>query len=260
MHLSIYKHNCCKRGNKMKIIKCRIADFNITFHTELTQFNTIMKEYISDFDVADFDFNLSQTQITNEKKEYKFIETNDRHAIFESAALLREFAEQLPKHNAFLLHSACFSVEGIGVAFTAVSGTGKTTHMKLWKKHLCKKLTAINGDKPIIRFFENEPETPYAYGTPWNGKERYGHNLRTKLQHICFIERSETNFVEQIKKEDAINLLFKQVYASKDPVVMMNTIKLIDRLLNCCKLWKIHCNMEVEAAQIAYEAIFNGNF
>ena len=84
----------------------------------------------------------------------------------ESSAILRSIAEWLPLNNSFLLHSAVFEVNDSGVALAAHSGTGKTTHMLLWQKLLGDKLKIINGDKPIIRFFENEPETPYAYGTP----------------------------------------------------------------------------------------------
>ena len=36
----------------------------------------------------------------------------------------------------------------------------------------------------------------------------------------------------------------------------MNTVGLIDRLLSSCKLWEIRCNMDISAAETAYEAIF----
>ena len=207
---------------------------------------------------ANFDnvFKVSKKDI---KQNIKDLELKVGPYYYEYLAILRCISEWLPLHNAFLLHSACFDVEGTGVAFAAHSGTGKTTHMNLWQKLLGDKMVVVNGDKPIVRFFDDEPETPYAYGTPWNGKEHLGQNMRTKLQHICFIERSETNFVEPMKKEDVIDLMFNQVYMPKDPVAVMNTMQLIDRLLSCCKLWKIHCNMEDEAAKIAYEAIFRPN-
>lgn len=184
-------------------------------------------------------------------------ETNEPRGLIEGTELHRNVAEWLPLHNAFVLHSACFDVDGVGVAFAAHSGTGKTTHMQLWQELLRDKMVIVNGDKPIVRFFDDEPETPYAYGTPWNGKEHLGCNMRTPLKHICFIERSETNFVEKIDKSDAIERIFNQVYMPKDPVAVMNTMQLIDRLLSCCKLWTIHCNMEPEAAEIAYNTIFN---
>ena len=118
-------------------------------------------------------------------------------------------------------------------------------------------MAIVNGDKPIVRFFDDEPEIPYAYGTPWNGKEKLGCNMRTPLKHICFIERSETNFVEPLEKEVAINRIFNQVYMPKDSVALSSTMQLVDRLLSNCKLWIIHCNMDISAAQTAYNTIFN---
>lgn len=209
----------------------------------LTDQNEYDIKIITDYDQLDFEWRSSEEE---HSKGY-----------IESIYLLRELSDILPLHNAFVLHSACFDVDGVGVAFAAHSGTGKTTHMNLWQEFLGDKMTVVNGDKPIVRFFDDEPETPYAYGTPWNGKERLGCNMRTPLKHICFIERSETNYVEKIDKSDAINRIFNQVYKPKDPVAVMNTMSLIDRLLSCCNLWIIHCNMEDDAAETAYNAIFN---
>lgn len=184
--------------------------------------------------------------------------------------LLREISELLPQNQAFLLHSASFEVDGRGVVFCAISGTGKTTHMLNWQKLLKDKLTIINGDKPFIRFFDkdfckknnlNIPDgtkfgIPYAYGSPWCGKENLSCNMRTPLKHICFIERSETNFVTKISKEDAVNRIMQQVYIPKDPVALSKTLELVNRLINSCNLWIIHCNMEPESAEVAYKAIF----
>lgn len=231
----------------------KIADFNIDFKNQYPHFPHIANKYLTSSVNADvvFAHNISELQIENcGLKKFS-------NAYLEEVFFQRKIAEWLPLHNAFVLHSACFDVDGIGVAFAAHSGTGKTTHLRLWYKLFNNKMLVVNGDKPIVRFFDDEPETPYAYGTPWNGKEHLGCNMRTKLQHICFIERSETNFVEPMNKEDAIERIFNQVYMPKDPVAVVNTMQLIDRLLSCCKLWKIHCNMEPEAAEIAYDAIFN---
>lgn len=189
-----------------------------------------------------------------------------------SITTYRGIAEWLPKRGAFVVHAATFDVDGEGVALCALSGTGKTTQMLNWQKYLGEKMTIVNGDKPIIRFFDKDfceqkglkiPEgtefgVPYAYGTPWNGKERYGCNMRTKLKHICFIERSETNFVIKIDKADAVERIMKQVYIPKDPEALHKTLELVNRLINSCDLWIIHCNMDIESAEIAYKAIIGG--
>lgn len=218
-----------------------------TFKIIATPYITSSRKYDLFINVSDNDLDIEQNYAERE---------NMGRGKLHSSAVQRKIAEWLPFNNAFLLHSACFDVDGVGVAFAAHSGTGKTTHMRLWQELLGDKMVVVNGDKPIVRFFEDEPETPYAYGTPWNGKEKLGCNMRTKLKHICFIERSEKNYVEPIGKADVIDRIFNQVYQPRDPMAVINTMKLIDRLLSCCNLWIIHCNMEKEAAEIAYKSIF----
>ena len=237
------------------MFKCRIADLNIEVNEVYKGVRILTKPFQCEFESPDIVINSSQ-EIIDYEKSISEDKTKPAKSFYEKNVVYRMIAAQMLDFNGAVLHSACFDVDGVGVAFAAHSGTGKTTHMNLWQKYLGDKMVVVNGDKPIVRFFDDEPETPYAYGTPWNGKERLGCNMRTKLQHICFIERSETNFVEPMNKEDAIDHIFNQVYMPKDPVAVLNTMQLIDRLLSCCKLWTIHCNMEEEAAKIAYDTIF----
>ena len=235
-------------------MKCVIADFNIDFSYDIQRTEPALEEYKREFDSADVIIEVSEKDKNEEAQSAEVWHGDGQLTFF---VCLRKLASWIPLNGAFVCHSACFDVDGVGVAFAAHSGTGKTTHMNLWQKLLGDRMTVVNGDKPIVRFFDDEPKTPYAYGTPWNGKEHLGCNMRTPLKHICFIERSETNFVEKLDKAEAINRIFNQVYKPKDPIAVMNTMTLIDRLLSCCNLWIIHCNMEDDAAETAYNAIFN---
>lgn len=233
---------------------CKMADFIIEFHNnggnfqKLEEFCGCSRRKTDMFIKVTKDEAFAERAISGNKDLFL--------GDYAVSNALRKIAEWIPLHGAFLLHSACFDVNGTGVAFAAHSGTGKTTHMLLWQKLLGDKMTVVNGDKPIVRFFEDEPETPYAYGTPWCGKEHLGCNMRTPLKHICFIERADKNSCEPLDKSDAVNLIFNQVYMPKDPAAMMKTMQLIDRLLSCCTLWKIRCNMESDAAETSFNAIF----
>ena len=238
-------------------MNCKISDFNITINGKYIFMQKNCESYNSKSLDADITINITDKDI-----EYERLCADNVYSTSALAATsaYRKLAEWLPLHNAFVLHSACFDVGGEGVVFAAHSGTGKTTHMLLWQKLLGDKMTIVNGDKPIVRFFEDEPNIPYAYGTPWNGKERLGCNMRTPVKHICFIERSETNYVDKMQPSEIINLIFNQVYMPKDPIAVANTIQLINRFINSCSLWKIHCNMDISAAETAYNAIFKSSF
>ena len=233
-------------------MKCRFADINYDISNINKGVENRCKEYfISNDAVCDEKIVITADDINSEKNDCGY-----SPQYLEFIALCRKISNKLPLHNAFLLHSAVFEVKGDGVALAAASGTGKTTHMLLWQRLLGEDLTIINGDKPFVRFFENEPETPYAYGSPWNGKEGLSCNKRVPLRHICFIERAEENSCEPISTNEAINLLFKQLYIPKDPATAAIGLALTNKLITSCKLWRIRCNMNISAAQTAYNAIF----
>ena len=137
---------------------------------------------------------------------------------------------------------------------SAISGTGKSTHTRLWREMLGERAVMVNDDKPIIRVQDG---TVTVFGTPWNGKEQLGCNMRTPLRHICFIERAEQNSCEPMTDtSEAINRIFNQVYMPKDPVALAKTMELINRLIDSVSLWKIKCNMDPSAAAVAYNTIF----
>lgn len=234
-------------------MKCRVADFNVEFVHHYAHLARMCAAYSAEFDTPDFFIEIPHDEIEKGLAELP-VESNLE--CFEGVLAYRLLADKMAHRDAFVLHSALFDVDGTGIALAAASGTGKTTHMRLWKRMLGDRMKIVNGDKPTIRFFEDS-EQPFAYGTPWNGKEHYGCNMRTTLRHICFIERGEQNSIVPLEKDDAINRIFNQVYIPSNPAAMLATMSLIDRTLSVCKLWKITANMDISAAKTAYNKIFS---
>lgn len=237
------------------IFPLKIADFSIEIDFYEPKLQRFFGGYLQEKQSENADVRVYLTDELIDKEKKLTTEKNAGRAACAFSAVHRMVAEWLPAQDAFVLHSATFDVDGVGVAFGASSGTGKTTHLRLWQQYLGDRLTIVNGDKPIVRFFPEDP-TPYAYGSPWMGKEKYGKNMRTPLKHICFIERSENNFVVPLTKEEAVNRMINQVYMPQNPAGIIKTMELIDRLLSSCQLWQIHCNMDPSAAVTAYTEIF----
>ncbi len=173
-------------------------------------------------------------------------------AELEWLALYRKICAFVLAHDAFLMHCAVIEYEGRGYAFTAPSGTGKTTHIRLWRQVFGKdKVTVVNGDKPILRVIDG---VVYAYGTPWCGKEGYNANTRVPLCGICFIERGAQNRVSRMSDVEAAPRLLGQVMVT-DSTDLARQLELCDILLESVPFYRLVCNTEPEAAHVAYEAM-----
>lgn len=228
------------------MLKIRLADFNICIDNKYGYLQDFCREYISD-GVPDFTFSVTEEEILREGSPKL-----DR-GYLESLAIYRKISDTLPLYNAFLMHGAVADISGTGIAFLAVSGTGKTTHMMNWKALLGDKLTVVNGDKPLIRVTDNGI---FAYGTPWSGKENLNSNMRTPLKKICFIERSEINECI-LPKDDLLKRLLVQTYRPSDVGAYFKTIDMLDRIIKSAEFYVMRCTKDVSSADIAYKKIFN---
>lgn len=75
-------------------------------------------------------------------------------AYLETLAVYRKIAEKMPEYDTFLFHGSAIAVGGEGYLFTAKSGTGKSTHTRLWRELLGNRVVIVNDDKPLIRVTE----------------------------------------------------------------------------------------------------------
>lgn len=228
---------------------CKIADFIIDFKNISASAESFLKEYAYN-DTPQFVIELAPNDIEH---AYTLTDIPQTPLQAEFTALYTKLISTIPLYDALFFHASLIEVHGVGVAFTALSGTGKSTHTLLWKKLLGEKVQIINGDKPIIRFIDG---VPYGYGTPWCGKEHWGKNAKTPIKHICFIERSLENSCEKISPDIALKSIFNQIFIPKDPAAAFSTLGLLDNIFKNIDLWVIKCNTDIEAAEIAYNTIF----
>ena len=170
----------------------------------------------------------------------------------ETLAVYRKIAEKMPEYDTMLMHGSCVAVDGVGYLFTAKSGTGKSTHTRLWREAFGARAVMINDDKPLLRVCAS---VAVVYGTPWDGKHRLSTNASAKLRAICILERAQQNAISPISAMDAYPMLLQQIYRPASAAAMEKTLALLDMLTLRVDFWRLGCNMEIEAAQIAYNAM-----
>jgi hypothetical protein len=143
-------------------------------------------------------------------------------------------------------------MDGVAYLFTARSGTGKSTHTRLWRECFGDRCTMVNDDKPLLRISDGGVT---VYGTPWNGKHRLGNNVSAPLRAICLLTRAEDNSIAPITVSEAMPHIFTQVNRPEDPDLLRRTVLLIDTLMHSVGLYRLGCNMSREAAHVAYDGM-----
>ena len=103
----------------------------------------------------------------------------------ETLAVCRRIAERMPEHDTFLFYGSCIAVDGAGYVFTAKSGTGKSTHTRLWREMLGVRAVMVNDDKPLIRIAD---DGSVIYDPPWDCNHHLSHNIAVPLKAICILE------------------------------------------------------------------------
>lgn len=229
----------------------KIAEITVRINNRFEYVRKLCDKYIiEDVQNPDITVEVSTEEITD---EIAVAETKVSEAYAEGVCVYRHICKQLPQRfNAYLFHSAVIEYQGKGYAFSAQSGTGKSTHIALWKKRFGESVHIVNGDKPIMRFVDGKLR---AYGTPWCGKEGWQNNTSVELAAICFLERSAVNKIRKITPDEAVMLIFKQILTPNDVESVDALFPLLDKTLREIPCYVLGCNISTEAAEVAYNGM-----
>lgn len=215
-------------------------------------------EYLTDAE-ADFSVCVELSDIMAEDKKsdeeraaeglkpYKYSPT-----YLETLALYRKISEKMADFDTILFHGSAIMLDGEAYIFTAKSGTGKSTHTRLWREVFGERAVMINDDKPLIAFKEG---VPTVYGTPWCGKHGLGKNIFAPVKAICILTRGEQNTIAKIPAPLAMPELFMQTYRFSDGERMKRVLATLDSLINSVGIYRLACNMNPDAALVAYEGM-----
>lgn len=228
----------------------RIADIIISIDSLYPNIHNFCADYRAE-GIPDLEVITSQADIDFERSRL-IQETKQRDEHLEVFAVLRKISERLPSFSTIFMHGSVLAVDGHAFMFTAPSGTGKSTHARLWRELLGERVIMVNDDKPFLRVTDGHVQ---AFGTPWNGKHRLGTNTSAPLKAICIIERSEHNHIDRITTSDAYPYILLQTYRPIDNAMFAETLGLLDKLSGAVEFYRLGCNMDIEAAQTAYNAM-----
>lgn len=98
------------------------------------------------------------------------------------------------RHGTVAIHSSCIVSDGRAVIFLGESGTGKSTHTRLWRENI-PGATLLNDDSPIIRVIDGNA---WVYGSPWSGKTPCYRQERYPLAGCVRLSQAPYNKIQKL--------------------------------------------------------------
>lgn len=227
----------------------RIAELNIQMEPEYRETIDRLAPYLTDSTEVDF-------TVERDAEGFAAFEQNSnfptRPDMNEGPYLYTKICKKiLSEYDGFFFHSSALQLDGEGYLFTALSGTGKSTHTGNWRRYFGDRVTMINDDKPIIRKING---TFYVCGTPWMGKSDIGCNTIAPIKAIYVLQRGEENRAEKISPGAVLKQLFEATLLPNTRENMSKLLLLFNDLFSKVNLYLLTCNKDVDAARVAYEA------
>lgn len=225
----------------------KVADIPVAVICLYESTRSFCRGYLTE-EPAQIHLTVTRENIDRERKELP--EASDGQ--LEITALLRLLAERLLPEGLLFFHGCCVVADGEGYLFTAPSGTGKSTHARLWLKNIPGSWI-LNGDKPFLGIRDG---VPTVFGTPWKGKEGWGENASVPLKAICIVTRGAYNWTEPITVNEAFPRLLTQSFRP-DSMELLPVVQFFVRLGDKVSYYRMTCNMEDEAALVSWRAMKN---
>ena len=162
-------------------------------------------------------------------------------------ALMLSYAFSAATHDTLLIHASVVRHQGRAYAFTAKSGTGKSTHVANWMRYI-PDCDIINDDNPIIRLIDGKP---VLYGSPWSGKTPCYRNVSAPLGAIMLIKRDTTNHVAPMSPIIAFSTVLTSCSAMKwDERLYQPVCSTCSRIVETTRVAAIHCLPDSQAAAV----------
>ncbi len=168
-------------------------------------------------------------------------------------ALMILFAMASACLETVLFHSAVISLDGRGYMFLGKSGTGKSTHARLWLQNI-PGTELMNDDNPAVRV---KPDgTAVVYGTPWSGKTPCYRNVSAQLGGIVLLSQAPYNRITRLNGIGAYAAVVPSISGKRwDARIADGLHETENALATYIPVWHLDCLPDADAALKCKETI-----
>ncbi|WP_146113741.1 hypothetical protein [Sphingobacterium gobiense] len=222
---------------------------NFRFYEQEGAFVTLIKH-----NVKDKQWMMKSTKDFRESVLYGKSE-DPRMGEFVSWLLMVVFGQVGLQHQLILIHASVIAYKNKqGVAFLGKSGTGKSTHSRLWLQHI-PNTELLNDDNPVVRL--EEDGKVMIYGTPWSGKTPCYKDKRVELKGFVRLEQAPLNRFTRKKGMEGLIAVLPSCTALRWNKDLFNAMTdTLSQLVDRVNVGHLECLPDADAAKMSHKALF----
>ena len=158
------------------------------------------------------------------------------------------------RRDTLAIHSSCIVYQDKAVLFLGESGTGKSTHTRLWREHI-EGAVLLNDDSPMIRVEEGKV---WAYGSAWSGKTPCYKQERYELVACVRLSQAPYNRIQKLSVLQAYGAIHPSCAPefAYDDALYDEVSRIIGQILSVVPCFHLACLPDREAALLSCQTIF----
>ena len=159
------------------------------------------------------------------------------------------------QRHTLAIHSSCIVYRDKAVLFLGESGTGKSTHTRLWREHI-PGAVLLNDDSPMIRV---EDGKVWAYGSPWSGKTPCYKPERYELKGCVRLSQAPFNEIKKLSVLQSYGALHPSCAPefAYDEYLYDGVSRTLDGILSAVPCYHLACLPNGEAAELSCNTLFS---
>lgn len=157
-------------------------------------------------------------------------------------------------HNVTPVHSSAIVCNGRAVLFLGESGTGKSTHTRLWRENI-DGAVLLNDDSPFIGFVDGRAT---AFGAPWSGKTPCYKQEQYPIAAIVRLSQAPHNAIRPLRSVHAIGALLPSLTPAfgYDDELQDRMLATLSKIISQVPVYHLECLPDAAAARLSYDTVF----
>ena len=169
-----------------------------------------------------------------------------------SNAVMLLYTFHTAPYDTMMVHASVIAHDGHGYMFLGRSGTGKSTHNRLWLSHI-DDTELLNDDNPVIRVFGSKA---VVYGTPWSGKTPCYKNMQVPLKAVVRLSQAPYNKITRLAPLQSFASLMPACSCKRwDSESMGMLHKSVEKAISVVSCYHLECLPDEAAAVLCHAAV-----